>query len=251
MKNIYWLVLATTVAMAGYSKAGISEETKIVSDCSLNGRGEYKCTFKNKGAVKGSLCEHIVLDAKPGYRRIFGIVGGGYSGQQSEQIKRILLPSMQSSRKLSEFTAEQGEVGPPKNVIHSQTDDYAKRDENLLVNDELDKEAIANIRQEVNKSGRNLSQYIADHRVALAITVYERNRRGLSQTEICSGIVEAGNIREVSGLVLFGSDGLSPVDACHNPYGEQKWTDACSFTTVTVDKLDKILKAKIESASRK
>ena len=247
MKKIYWLVLATTVAMAGCGKAGISGETKIVSDCSLNGRGEYKCTFKNKGTAKGSLCEHIVLDAKPGYRRTFGVVDGGYSGT----LRDTSLAGMQMLRMVTEMTAKRGDTGPNEEVIRGQTGDYAKRDENLLVNDGVDEEAIANIRQAVNKSGGDLSKYIADHRVALAVTVYERNRRGLSQTEICSGIVEAGDIREVSGLVLFGSDGLSPADACHNPYGDRKWTDACSFTTVTVDKLDKFLKAKIESASRK
>lgn len=248
MKTIYWLVLATTVAMAGCDKAGISGEAKIISDCSLNGRGEYKCTFKNKGTAKGSLCEHIVLDAKPGYRKTFGIVDGGYSDQGH---KEVYLLVMQSSRAVAAISAKLDDVGPPESDIRSQTDDYTKRDENLLVNDGVDENAIANIMQEANKSGGDLSKYIAGQRVALAITVYERNRRGLSQTEICSGIVEAGDIREVSGLVLFGSDGLSPVDACHNPYGKQKWTDACSFTTVTVDKLDKLLKAKIESASRK
>jgi len=166
-------------------------------------------------------------------------------------LRGTTLPGMQVSRLMAEIEAKGGDTGPNEEVIRWQTGDYAKRDENLFVNDEMDERAIANIRQAVNKSGGDLSKYIADHRVALAVTVYERNRRGLSQTEICSGIVEAGDIREVSGLVLFGSDGLSPADACHNPYGDRKWTDACSFTTVTVDKLDKFLKAKIESAPRK
>ncbi|MHB0925925.1 MAG: hypothetical protein ACYC1F_05420 [Gallionellaceae bacterium] len=245
MKKIYWLVLATTVAMAGCGKAGISEETKIVSDCSLNGRGEYKCTFKNKGTAKGSLCEHIVLRANPGYQRYFGIFP--YFGDAD--YKDIVKYSNAASRGLLEF------VEKNKNLIEPSLEDRAKDEEFIQrkfgVNREMELVWIEKIKQAMKNSGKRLDEFIAHYRAALAVQAFEIDKKGLSQTEVCSGIVEAGDVREVNGLSLFGSEGISPSDACHNPYGDRKWTGACSFSTVSIAEIDKLVKAKIESTSPK
>ena len=245
MKKIYWLVLATTVAMVGCGKAGISEETKIVSDCSLNGRGEYKCNYKNKGDAKGSLCEHFVLHANPGHKRNFRIYFA--NNDENRTIEELL---RSSTREFQEYALKR--TGKREGPSVEDKD----RDEKSMLSSKsdfepLERKWIDGIMQSVKSSGENLDKYIAGHRAALAVQVFEMDHKGISQTEVCSGIVEAGDVREVNGLAQFGSQGLSPVDACFNPYGDRKWSEACGFTTVSVAEIDKLVKAKLESTSSK
>lgn len=245
MKKVHWLVFVGAVAIAGCGKAGISEETKIISDCSLSGRGEYKCNFKNKGAAKGSLCEHIVLRANPGYQRYFGIFP--YFG--NDAYRDIVKFSNASSRGVLEF------VEKNKNLIEPSPEDKTKDEEFIQRKFDTNREAegmwIEKIRQAMKNSGKPIDKFIADYRVALAVQAFEIDKKGLSQTEVCSGMVEPSDVRDVCGVVLFGSEGISPSDACHNPYGDRKWTDACSFSTASIAEIDKLVKAKIESTSPK
>ena len=236
MKKIYWLVLATTVAIAGCGKAEIS------SDCSLNGQGEYKCNFKNKGNAKGSSCEHLVLRANPGFNLWFRIYF------DNDIFRYAIEPNIKNV----------GDALKKTGVSLAASSADIKNDEKISqemkaadASGALVRKQIEKIMQSVKSSGEHLDKYIADHRVALAVQIFGMDRRGLSQTEVCSGIVEAGDVKEVNGLALFGSEGLSPVDACFNPYGDRKWSDACSFTTVAVAEIDKIVKAKLESTSSK
>lgn len=245
MKKVYWLVLAGMVAMTGCGKAGVSEETKIVSDCSLNGRGEYKCTFKNKGTAKSSLCEHVVLQANLGYKRLFGIFSDFGSNSYRDTIKS----SKNSLKGVFEYVIQN------KGKLEGPSAEDKDRDEKSMLRSE-DHESLERRWAEKNKlamknSGERLDEFITHYRAVLAVETFEIDKKGLSQTEVCSGIVEAGDVKEVNGLALFGSEGLSPVDACFNPYGDRKWSDACSFTTISVTEIDKIVKAKLESTSTK
>lgn len=244
MKKIYWLVLATTVAIAGCGKTGISEKTQIVSDCSLNGGGEYKCNYKNKGNAKGTLCEHFVLKANPGHQRNFRI----YFADDS--LRAIVEPSRSSSRAMDEYILKS------KGRLEGPSAEDKDRDEKSMLSSKADYEPlerkwIDGVMQSVKNSGENLDKYITDHRVALAVQVFEMDHKGISQTEVCSGIVEAGDVKEVNGLAQFGSERLSPVDACFNPYEDRKWSDACGFVTIPVAEIDKLVKAKLESTPPK
>lgn len=55
-------------------------------------------------------------------------------------------------------------------------------------------------------------------------------KMAISSDEICSGIVEAGDIRQVTALIRFVT-GSSPTNMCISYEGES-WSDTCSFTTI-------------------
>jgi len=59
-KNIF-IYLTTLIVLVGVSGCGEASKPDIQSKCTINGRGDYSCTYNNKGKAKGSLCAHLKL----------------------------------------------------------------------------------------------------------------------------------------------------------------------------------------------
>lgn len=80
----------------------------------------------------------------------------------------------------------------------------------------------------------------------ISIGIFENGIRSVSGDEVCSGIVDAGDIRQVTATVNFvkGED-LSTT--CGGQFAGQgkSWADYCGFTTISKEEMISILKAKL------
>lgn len=145
---------------------------EITSECSLSGRGDVKCTFKNSGKSKGSSCEHIVLAPKKEGMIFFS-----------------------SSQKLY----EEAKKGTKKmGLVKIDSTNGIKAIFPFLINNE---------------------KFIVSHQ------------------EICSGIVEPGDIRESNSQVEFLSN-MSPFQVCDGKIATiigGTWADNCSFATISTE----------------
>jgi len=67
------------------------------------------------------------------------------------------------------------------------------------------------------------------------LVLSEETLEVLSQTEICSGIIEIDDVRQITQVVTWSKQGRSPSDICSTRGlgSRYKWTDICgvSFRT--------------------
>lgn len=209
---------------------GCGKAAEITSECSLAGNGDYKCNFKNKGNAEGSSCFYLTLGAKPEH--------DGRS-KFSSVVARILIPSIA----LEMIIADQ-----PGGKPLSASDLVMSVKGMKSVSESADR-AMGEIKKDFVDSKKTINEYTQKNGMALAQAVLGTEGKGISR-EICSGLIKAGDVREINGFTTFSSpeqNELTPVSACNNSYFPS-WTDICSFTAISSDELDKYIKSKIESA---
>ena len=72
------------------------------------------------------------------------------------------------------------------------------------------------------------------HRIELIntgpIKIIQFKGDGISDSEICSGIVEAGDVRQTKSYMAFGLLKKAPHEMCS--LGYTPWTDGCGFVSV-------------------
>ena len=66
----------------------------------------------------------------------------------------------------------------------------------------------------------------------------------ISSNEMCSGIVEAGDIRQVTNTIRFFD--YTPAGFCDSYNGAGDWMEQCSFTTISRDDIFSMLKEELK-----
>lgn len=192
MLKLIFLFILIALNFTGCNMVSDSSKLEISSKCTLNGVGDYKCTFSNKGKKEGSLCEHMILSRK-----------------NNDPTKSFILDS-------EKLIANQAEL--VKIMQHEV--DVIKKD---FKNDDRDSKFKEIYHQ-------------------LIVYTYGEKGLGISE-EICSGLVKAGDIREVAGTVSFGMASWPPIKLCVSNDG---WTDVCSFSTVSAGEMKKEIDTKFK-----
>ena len=110
-----------------------------------------------------------------------------------------------------------------------------------------------------NIKSKSMEAHIKNNLIPLAYFILGGERKGLSN-EICSGLVEPGDLRERRGIASFSGIPLGyteldiphtnifPADVCKVEGGDMPWTDACSFSTSSLTEIQGYIKKKIQSA---
>lgn len=199
--------------LSGYANA------EITSECTLKGNGDYQCNFDNKGNKKDRTCVRMMLGIKP------GVVGQTMFG--SSVMRRSLYQLLVESRDVS-----------------------ALADQIIKDNEEFT-EFLSEQKKLAASSGKNLDAYVKANMPSLSDQILSGEQKGLSG-EICTGIIEANDLRERHGSVRFSggtADNLTPIEACKTDDKNTKpWQDVCNFTTVSPIELHNYVKNKIKSA---
>lgn len=244
--------------------AGIAK-AEVTSECSLSGNGDFLCTFNNKSKKKDSACIRLVLVAKNQSDTKFTLAGDVAESRDDH---------LQKSR---EYLTK-GNVGSSKFDLT-----YAKI---LAANVESIEEEtprvsnfyLTNIKKIAKKSGMPLDNYINKNLPTLTALILATEGKGISN-EICSGIVDANDLRERRGLAKFsgiyllrekdlskynkedlslnelangldgkvrGIENTSPGDACLSR--DAPWDSVCSFSINTTADMRSYLKKAILSA---
>lgn len=189
---------------------------KISSECTLNGRGDAACIFKNTGNAKGSICEFVKLIPLNDEVKYFYGEGVPQSIADKNNLKEKFKSELDSDLK------------------------------NAKVEEPISPELI---------------------------DLFLNSKDGImSTTEICSGIVEAGDIRKSEATMRF-RDNLSPAEICVSARGGpadaafedmcrqgsitdsnfckkyligNSWTDRCGFTNISKEEVISSLKANLK-----
>lgn len=214
MKNTFIVLLAgISFALVGNARA------EITTECTLKGNGDYQCNFHNKGKKKESTCVLMILGKNPGVlgqTMFVGSVMGRLSYQMLAKLgdeAALTAREIKDNKEFTDFLSEQKKLAA--------------------------------------SSGKNLDAYIKANMQSLSDQILSGEQKGLS-SEICSGIVEANDLRERHGSVRFSggaADNLTPIEACKtDDESTMPWQEICSFTTVKPIELHNYVKNKIKSA---
>lgn len=77
------------------------------------------------------------------------------------------------------------------------------------------------------------------------IYLISNKQRVFSNTEICSGIVEAGDIRQVKAFLAFMDMQNSPAKMCRD-WTDRPWSDVCSFKTVSINEIVSLINEQLK-----
>lgn len=102
---------------------------------------------------------------------------------------------------------------------------------------------IKDARQKAVNATKKEGLVNTENELPYAITLAISNEdRIFSDGEVCSGIIEAGDIRQVTPTLSFL--GMRPSQLCENAVGG--WTDGCDFTTISKDEVVSMINAKLK-----
>lgn len=76
------------------------------------------------------------------------------------------------------------------------------------------------------------------------VTALASEKMMVSNNPICSGIVEAGDIRQVTGTTTYFVTYDQPFKICEHRGGAYEWTRICSFTTIPAETIIAMLNEK-------
>lgn len=261
MKNTLIVLLAGLgLILMGNTKA------EITSECTLRGDGEYQCNFENKGKKKESTCVHMTLGGKFG-QTVFHSASDRI-GVTNNRRHETIIADLKGDTKYYEGIAKepQGVSDYQHRANKAATAQRMKKlDDEIAALEMQNNRAVTPLpillveQKKIAASKRKkLDSYVKENLMELSYLVVGGHSKGLSG-EICSGIVEPGDLRERHGTVHFSGvplgyaeldaehTNLSPKDACLTE-GES-WSGVCSFETLTVSELRKYVKDAIQSAS--
>lgn len=220
---VYWLTLLMCAAISGCGEAG---KPDIKSECNIKGNGDYHCTYNNKGTAKGSLCEYIILKkyASDAILRSYKYNDYEVSIETMKESGKFSIP--QDAAWKDFYTAWS---------IWGRSGIYKGREPG---EDVMDTEETA-IWKKTSDSNRTLIKEL-DNKIRTVLSSIQNeliDDIGYSSNEVCSGIVEAGDVREINGFAEF--NGMSPSGFCRN------WPQDCVMTTIPSSALEATKKESI------
>lgn len=252
-------VFAICLNWIGIAKA------EVTSECSLSGNGDFLCTFNNKSKKKDNACIRLVLAAKNQSDTKFS-----NAGRQAVFRDRELQDSREA--------LEKGDVGNAKFYLEMSKGTAAVVEKIEEETPRVSNFYLTNIKRIAKRSGMPLDNYINKNLPTLTALILATEGKGISN-EICSGIIDANDLRERRGLAKFsgiyllpekdlskynkedlslnelanGLDGevkeiknASPADACLSR--DASWDSVCSFSINTTADMRSYLKKAILSA---
>lgn len=181
MLNKFLALIFITFIVSACNMVEEQPKAEITSKCTLNGSGDYKCVFTNRGKIEGSLCEYLLIGL-------------------------------------------------------SKIDDHAPT--NNIINPSIYEELYIKTKQSIAKAKaeyepKELNDFIKLINPLLIIVSYNRKSYAISD-EFCSGLVRAGDVREINGTTLFNLK-YKPIDICKDEF--KIWTDICYFTSISSGKV--------------
>lgn len=170
-------------------------KAEISPSCTLNGRGDAECTFRNTGNVKGSYCGYLVLMPQSGRHPLAFI---------AKAHKEETLAVYNSTKTLAKL--ELAQEGKDAFHLHDQVGRYA--------------------------------------------VLFENEEMLLGHTEICSGLVEVGDIRKATASVRFFIEDYDlPSQVCGSSNRDVgKWSDLCSFVIVPSEQVISKMNAELRQS---
>ena len=196
----YLVLIFISLALQGCGKP------KIESNCVIQGNGGAHCTFHNKGDGKGSRCEIAVLTE---------IFSDKWGMQESLELALVL----------DEFS-KSGKLGINQKIKDAVVKAaISKKTYENFGEKHTEAEIFEELRSELKLSKLEFEKFHEIRQQAWRIidSLPENQSIHHSTNEICSGIVEANDVREIHTQVSF--NGLSPMSIC------SRWPNDCVFST--------------------
>lgn len=176
---------ALVAITVGFSISGCGGKPEITSKCDVKGSGEFLCTYTNKGTAKGSVCGHLAIadDAFNHpillrYQKAANLVTERFGYKFNDSDMAVGRNAYGAGKDLATYVAENPRKDAPYMQV-AMTPEYAEADKKIK---------------------------------AILAKLPQFNASQLSDHEICSGIVEAGDIKQVTGTVSF--KGKRPIQIC-------------------------------------
>lgn len=209
-----WItVLTFSLFLAGCGKPEIS------ADCNIKGAGDAHCVFHNKGSGKGSTCVNIALSddstasstPDSNFSEIASLFGS------SEHLKKIGF-----DEDVRSFISL---LGIDSSLNKDIAPDTSFEDRVKIDNFTSEKFTKLSAQQRIaaKQAFEKLKKISIEH-------PYSQVRR-FSDSALCSGNLDAGDVSERNALASF--EGLRPTSVCRH------WPDGCSMTTVNANDLAK------------
>lgn len=219
------IAIGTIAASLGLT--GCGGKAEISADCSLSGSGDYQCKFNNTGNAEGSSCVYLTLGATQEYPGASWFSDAGHTVSFNFGVMAFTLEELKNGR-TPNIANYHSDANPSRIFSKQQLIEYGKG--------------------QFQESKLSLDDYVIKNYDSLSLLAVKISDKGLSN-KICSGLVRAGDIKDVNGFASFSSTlakNLPPQKACDTLEGfkhiQYSWTDVCEFSIILENDLNNIVK---------